>query len=206
MAKIRLFLYAYNSEENQNINSKHPFKIHVDGNLVFDRILIQSIKDDSDPTINVSNGRYHTITVELKDTGVTKKIERIFNTNTVLVIFYDFKNKDLVVKTIQDKIKIKIDFVNESYFQLGDSFKIFMDNELVFDKIPFGRNGIHQCSFPPQLILEIKEGIHSITVKSKKNSLVEKIEQVFNESGTLHISYNQNNDKNNKKDLMLNFD
>ncbi len=209
MAKIRLFLYTYNSEENQNINSTHPFKIYIDDRLIFDRILIQSIKDDSDPTINVSTGKYHTITVKLNGTDVTKKIEQMFNKNTVLAIFCDLKAKDLIVKTLRDEVKIKIDFVDESYFQLGDSFKIFVDDELVFDKISFDRNlnnGIQQHFSPPRLTLEIKEGNHSITEKSKKNNISKKIERFFDESGTLHISYEQNDNKNNKKDLILNFD
>ncbi len=207
MAKIRLFLYTYNSEEDGNTKLKYPFKIYVDGRLVFDRILIQSIKDDSEPIINVSTGKYHTITVELKGTDVIKKTEQIFNKNTVLAVFCDLKAKDLIVKTLQDKIKIKIDFLKESYFQLGDSFKIFIDDELVFDKISFGRNlnnGIQQP--PPRLTLELKEGMHSISLKSRKNILIGKIEQIFKESGTLHVLYNQNDNENGKKGLILNFD
>ena len=124
-------------------------------------------------------------------------------------MFCDLKAKDLIVKTLQDKIKVKIDFPNESYFQLGDSFKMFIDDDLVFDKISFGKNlknGIQQHSSPPRLILELKEGMHSISLKSKKNILIGKVEQIFKESGTLHISCKQNDNEDNKKDLIFNFD
>lgn len=214
VVKARLFLYTYNSDENRDTNQNYPIKIFVDDRVVFDEILIdrdreQTTNLDSFMAINVIREKKHTITVELKGTDISKKIEQRFNRDTILVIFYNLKDKDLVVKTLQDKIKVKIDFLNELYFQKGDSLEILVDDELVFDRVSFGKNKIDQKkqqAFVPRLTLEIKKGIHSITIKSKKNSLIGKIEQIFNESGTLHISYTQNNEKNNKKDLMLNFD
>ncbi|MCK5534422.1 hypothetical protein KAI68_04835 [bacterium] len=207
-ATIRFVFYRYDLNTNYDKNLFCPFEIFIDDKLVLDKTLGCTIKPGSDPIINVTTGTEHTLTVKLKETDVVKKIKRVFNKNATLVIFYDLNAKDLVIKIIPDKVKIKIDFSNEICFQFEDSIKIFLDNELVFDKISLNKNQnnkIQEHSSQPVLILELKQGEHCIAVKSKKNKITKKIKRIFHRNGTLYISYAEKDTKSGKKQLIVDF-